>query len=282
MAKKIQTIGKIARRKNADIIQVGDLFDSSKNSNFFMAWVIKQLRDNIKGMSVVPGNHDLPGNTMKNFSRSPLSILLEAGIIDVTPEGVSHYQTEINQITTVPFGELENLATTSMPSTTKRKFLCAHHPVYTKVPFYHEKVAWDVKKVREKLSAYDYVIFGDIHAPFMDNKAKPVVLNCGSIFRLTKAQIRYHPSVWLWEYHSDSIEEIILPITALDVQEEDEKIKQENDQALMEFVQYFNEEHRGDSVPEPQMVLEEYLAKNHNNDISLKNAIQEIQLMEEV
>jgi DNA repair exonuclease SbcCD nuclease subunit len=55
MAKKIQTIGKIARRKNADIIQVGDLFDSSKNSNFFMAWVIKQLRDNIKGMSVVPG-----------------------------------------------------------------------------------------------------------------------------------------------------------------------------------------------------------------------------------
>ena len=230
---KIMFIKKMAKKHDAIVVTVGDVFDNVRNSNFFLAWCITML----PYMYVVPGNHDLPGNTMKNFERSPLAVLKHAEIISILTEP-TFFQSNSFALYPFPYGEsLENLKL----RLEKVSIAVMHFPLYKyKVPFWHKGIAKNHKEIRKELNNYDLIVSGDVHEPFLDTRRKPYVLNCGSMMRRTSVQINYEPGIWLVE-EDLKITRIPFPIDKKAVTKEHRIDEQKKDEHLMAFLKRFDD-----------------------------------------
>jgi predicted MPP superfamily phosphohydrolase len=131
---KLDFIKKTAEKNNSIIVSVGDVFDTTRNSNYFLAWCIVHMPK----MLVVPGNHDLPGNAMENYQKSPLNVLEQAGVITVLDAPT--YLMDCVKIYPMPWG-----IAPEMPSdldTTDTNIAVMHYPLYeNEVPFWHKDMA---------------------------------------------------------------------------------------------------------------------------------------------
>lgn len=81
---KIDEVHQIARRINADaILQPGDLFDSPMMSYSVLLRLMTILQMSPCPWVCIPGNHDLFGSNADTYSRTPMAVLEQAGIIRV-------------------------------------------------------------------------------------------------------------------------------------------------------------------------------------------------------
>jgi predicted phosphodiesterase len=273
---KLDFIKKTAEKNNSIIVSVGDVFDTTRNSNYFLAWCIVHMPK----MLVVPGNHDLPGNAMENYQKSPLNVLEQAGVITVLDAPT--YLMDCVKIYPMPWG-----IAPEMPSdldTADTNIAVMHYPLYeNEVPFWHKDMAMSAKQIRKKLKGFDYVVAGDIHEPFLDTRKSLHVLNCGSMMRRKSNQKDYKPAIWLLD---DGIKQTYLSIKQIyfDIQKgvvTDEHIAEENQKndRLYAFLERFNQTINVSLNFEE--TLERYLAAN-NVEEPIRNIVQGILEKEEL
>jgi DNA repair exonuclease SbcCD nuclease subunit len=276
MAEKLNFISKISREHNATIIQVGDLFDSAKNSNLFLSYVLTYL----PYMTVVPGNHDLPGNTMNNFERSPLNILLKANSIAIGTHTTCSTIGNV-KIHYFPYGDVnfeEKDKYSVFPD--HNNIAVLHHPIYSgQVPFYHKNYAVNVNQIRKYFPEFDWVVAGDIHSPFVNTRKKPYVLNCGSVLRLTSVQKEYKPAIWLMNLDTLEVKKIEIPVQENVMSEDSEKIENKKSESLAAFVEHFRPD-KENGFLQYEEYIEKYLKENKVQP-AVKKAIKNIMAMEE-
>ena len=192
--KKVDFVSELQKKYNCPILHAGDLFDHWKPSPYLLRETIKHLPDKF---NTVYGQHDLPEHSLKLKNKSGISVLAQAGKLEVLDEG--------------SWGQVPEKGSFSyLFDGYSRKILVWHTLVYVgKEPFPGAK--GKARAILNKYPQFDLIVTGDNHQSFVYPFDGRLLVNCGSLMRQTADQINFEPKVWLYYAADNSVEPIIIP-----------------------------------------------------------------------
>ena len=75
-----------------------------------------------------------------------------------------------------------------------------------------DQQAQSAKRLLKKFPCYDLIVSGDNHQSFVVEYEGRILVNPGSLMRMSANQIDHQPSVYLWYAEENKIERVYLPI----------------------------------------------------------------------
>ena len=166
-------------------IDAGDVNDFSRS--YYSTEYINFMYDYCNKIHTIPGNHCLLDNAIENFDNSIISNLTRMGVLDIIPEE----GWELNNTILYGYGY------GCIPKHTK--------PLKTIQILIWHKYIKDIKSdlipgyywedLLDEYPEYNIFITGDNHKHFIKRKGEQLLINGGSLFRLTADQIDYKPCI---------------------------------------------------------------------------------------
>lgn len=194
MARKFEFIQGLVQIHGCPIICAGDVFDRWKASPWLLQWALQHLPH---PMVTIPGNHDLPMRSLEHFQRAALYVL---GVID-TLYNVGHIR--VYAANPLKF-EIAG-----------RQVLILHELVFPQsyASFAETAGGLTPRKVIEKYGDhYDLILTGDNHMPFVERVGDTLLVNPGSLMRITAAQVDHRPRCYLYYAEDNSVVPVYIPI----------------------------------------------------------------------
>lgn len=203
------------------ILCAGDVFHHWKGSPWLSAWAYRHLP---QPLIAIPGNHDLPAHSMERYGQSTLSLLDEITeperLTVLKREGMTAADT-LN-IAGVPFGELEN---TKIPTRDVDVLRTLQQGLTQNILMIHELV-WErrgslqarigghtVTELLEKFGRhYDLILTGDNHQSFTARAGDALLVNPGSMMRMTADQEDFRPQCFLYYADENRVEAVRFPM----------------------------------------------------------------------
>jgi len=190
------------------IWHAGDFFDSP---NFISLPIINELKDMLAwaNITVIPGNHDLFGYEFTGRKSTAFYNLFGDDWLpcNFEIEGAVTMNTDFSGV-----GDTENI-------------FFYHGPVFEKeVPFYMEH-GITAKELMNKYPGYKIFITGDNHSPFIYKEKDRILINPGSLCRLSKAQKNFRPRIYILNTETLEYEINYIPIKEDVWKEEEEDIE---------------------------------------------------------
>ncbi|NIU01104.1 MAG: hypothetical protein GWN01_09315 [Nitrosopumilaceae archaeon] len=249
---KVNFIRKLSEEHECPVIQPGDFFDHWKPSPRLLAYTFMHLP---KELWVVYGNHDLPQHSLDLVEKSGLYALASgSNKVRILPGG--HWGLKIDDA--------------SMISIRGRKLLVRHVPVYKggTLPWPNSP-AIPASKILDDYPEYDLIVTGDLHQCIVYEKDERLLVNAGSLMRMTVDQVNDSPCVFLWYAKTNTVKKIALPIVRNVVSREHLNRREEKENRYHAFIEGL----RNDERPE--------LSFRHNLDAHFKtnctlSSIQEL------
>lgn len=217
--KKVDFISALQKKYDCPVLHSGDLFDHWKPSPYLLATAIKKIPDQF---FTVYGNHDLPQHSLEQKEKCGLEVLKSADSLKVfdgchweaTPGIGSHYinfdegkneefcyyDGEGDYIN--PFQGMEEI----------KAVLVWHVMTFPK-----GKPPWPgcedlpADEILEKYPEFDLILTGHNHKTFTHESDGRVLINPGSLTRMSADQGDHKPSVFLWWAKSNTIKQIEIP-----------------------------------------------------------------------
>lgn len=194
---KIQFISELQKKHNCPIFHSGDLFDNWKPSPMLLSKAIENLPPRF---CTIYGNHDLPQHSLDLVHKCGVHTLEKAGVVTVlngvhwgeSPERPS-WRGYINEFT-------------------ERKILVWHTMTYQGRKPYPGCSDPKASRLLKKYKDYDLILTGHNHIPFIEEYQGRLLVNPGSIFRTSAAQVEHTPRVYLWYADTNTVEPVYLPI----------------------------------------------------------------------
>lgn len=240
-------IKELQEKYKCPILSGGDVFHIHNPSLELVSEVISW---GVKFVTVA-GQHDLPNHNMKNYKRSGLNVLEQAGIATVLSQ-TKGYTQGIDTMALVD-GEgyvVHGFSWNDEPTPLAYKdpdtvyIALIHHFVYQdKNQFVGaEEVGTSAKRLMKKLKGYDVIVSGDNHLPFIERTENQVLINCGSLTRQSASQVDYKPAVWL--LMRDTLEPIpmYLPIKEEYCVRDHLQASEDKEQRISAFVESLSDE----------------------------------------
>jgi predicted phosphodiesterase len=235
--KKIIFIMDLQEKYGIPIIDSGDLLHKAYSSPFLESWAI----NNLPPMITIPGNHDLPNHNLDLFHKSSLSVLnsaLNMRVIREPKEGA--FIGGGIYIYGFYYGCKQEFKNIKSFESTKRKVAIIHDMVYESeidpnIP--GQKSISLLKKFKDA----DLILTGHNHKNFVVEYQKRLLVNVGSMMRMTADQIDYQPKIYLWYADNNTLEEIYLPIEKDVIDRNQLDRIQEKDKRLLSFVERIND-----------------------------------------
>lgn len=191
---KIMFIKELQEKYQCPVLCAGDVFDKWKISPEFESWAIECWP---KDFITIPGQHDLPQHNILNFQKSSLNVLWVAGKAVVINYNFERHYEELDGIliSGFPWGVEPEKA----PKGKRFKIALIHTlTVEDDSDFLIEKAgATSAKQLMKLLSGYDLIISGDNHKRFVRESEKQLLINPGSMMRMTADQYDHEPGVYL-------------------------------------------------------------------------------------
>ena len=215
---KLQFLKSLSQENNnCPILCAGDVFDHWKASPWLCSFAFRYLP---KPFIAIPGQHDLPEHSLKQWSRSALPLLSffdETMIISSEIEGWEN--TGRLLILGKPYGTLKDFGPDRIPN-------FPYLPAYRKVLILHELVwkgrrpswdkgkgSWTDKELLNKFGEhFDLILTGDNHEGFVTRKGNCLLVNPGSVMRRTADQANYQPRCYLYYAVENDVEPVYFPI----------------------------------------------------------------------
>lgn len=264
--KKVDFISALAKQHDCPVLHSGDLFNHWKPSPELLSLAIKHLpglrgTNNHPSFNTIYGNHDLPQHNLELSNKCGIHVLSKAGKITVTSG--THWGL-------IP----ENLGTSLQPYYNlfgKRDFLMWHVMTYKKDLPWPGCTDSNAKKILKKYPQYDLILTGHNHKTFVEKYKGRLLVNPGSIFRMSADQENHKPCVFLYYADTNTVEPVYLPITpAKDcISREHIEGKEERDNRIEAFVS------RLDGDWETTMSFEENLERFYGSN-KVKKGVKEI------
>lgn len=194
--RKVDFISNLQEKYQCPVIHAGDLFKHWKPSPFLLSTTMAHLPDQFW---TVYGNHDLPQNNLEMREKSGIEVLERAKILDVL-DGLHWNQTEPN-----PFDNMIQFENGAM--------LLVWH-----IMVWQGEKPWpgcddpEAGKLLRATDGPDIIVTGHNHKPFVVERDGRLLVNPGSIMRMSADQICHKPRVYLWFEETNTVEAVYIPI----------------------------------------------------------------------
>ena len=218
--KKISFIMELQEKHNCDILIAGDLFHKAKSSKSLEIYCLKVLCNYIFG---IPGNHDLPNHSIEKINESSIGILRAGGLINLYDCPLDHFR-----------GFYAN----------DRKIGMIHSLVHRTDPIKADGkiISQAAKKLLKDNPEYDLIVSGDNHQTFVEEYQGRLLVNPGSLMRMSADQIVHKPCVFLYYSDNNSVEQVFIPIEKDVVDRSHIDNKQETESRFNSFITRMNED----------------------------------------
>lgn len=224
---KMQFIKDLQKEHGCPVLHSGDFFNRWKPSPWLLSKSIEFLPDKFYS---VYGNHDLPQHSMELSGLCGLTTLEKAGKLTVFPFG--HWK--------------DNPSNHDLSFTVNgRNVFVWHKTVFTIKEQWMNGDASSAKRLLKKYPQFDLIVTGDNHIPFTEEYKGRLLVNPGSLFRLTAGQIDYKPRVYLWYSKTNTVEPVYIPIKKNVISKEHLEITEQRDKRIEEFVSSLNNDWDG-------------------------------------
>lgn len=206
--KKISFINDLKTRFNVPIFDAGDLFNKWNSSPYLESWALKNLPDDIY---TVPGNHEIESHNIEMLDKSSFYVLQTANKITMATEnGIDTTIPPVGLRGTI-FGFHWNY-NKEYPIPKSGKNIAILHIMVTDEKLKYKNTAIMGHALLRKLKGFDLIVTGHNHKPFVIEHEGRLLVNPGSIMRMSKDQIEHSPRVYLWYAENNTVELVYLPI----------------------------------------------------------------------
>ncbi len=240
MEKKIQFINDLSIKHHIPILIAGDLFHKSKSSPALLRWAIDMLKQSVLA---VAGQHDLPHHNYGLFDKSNMAVLCSAKRVINLPCNSDNGEWIINEKFTVwgfPWGT--PLATRKFDNYSDNQIALCHTLAYEKKPWPDAPDSGNAKAIMKKLKGFDLIVTGDNHQPFIMKSGKQLLVNPGSLMRMSADQMEHKPRVYLWYADTNEVEAVYLPIEEGVVTRQHIERVEERDERMAAFVRRLDDD----------------------------------------
>jgi len=254
------------------LLDAGDMFDNARPSNELIAWAI----GNLPAFDLtLPGNHDLPGRTLKNIGNTAQSILHEAGIIYLVGAENGLRLGENLKVWTFPWGVLP----TPCPDTSNYQEDGISRIAVAHILTWSGKIPWagiesdSATDLLHQLTGYDLILTGHNHKAFHAQEGTRYLVNPGSIFRLTADEAEATPCVYVWDTDTNELIQEFVPIESGAVTREHIERVEERDARIEAFADHLNKDWLVETSFERN--VENYFSRNRGVDPRVKELVYE-------
>ena len=228
---------------NCPIFDAGDLFDKRYKSNpshELLGWAMENLPEKFY---TIPGNHDLPGKSIDNYSNSAMAVLEKAK--KIIPAW--RYPFQVKEIKGTPYVHIYGFpwnCSFEKVDTDKGYINIAlvHTMVYEEFEPFPGCVGYSAKEVMDLLPDFDLIVCGHNHQTFTREENGRVLVNPGSLMRNDADQIDFKPSVFLWFADTNTIKRVHVPIEEGVINRDYIDIKKAKENRLDAFVEKLGEQ----------------------------------------
>ena len=240
--RKLEFLKKLSKENNnCPILCAGDVFDHWKASPWLCSLAYKYLPE---PFICIPGQHDLPGHSLGEFSKSGLGLLYAVGKARVF-QNTSVFQTNNGlYVFGVPFGRLEdfNPGEIRLPSP-GRTILMLHNLVWPDKRPSWSKYTYTADELLDRFKDnFDVILTGDNHQSFVRQKDGSILVNPGSMMRITADQVDHQPKCYLYYTETNTVKPINLPIQEGVISTEHIEQKREKDERIAAYIERMNQD----------------------------------------
>jgi len=205
------------------ILNAGDLLNHWKPSHQLITEIMQHMP---RKFYTVLGQHDLPQHNLKLYFKSGIAPLEEAEKITILPS--------------CHFGQTPD----SHPSfvINGRNILVWHFMTYKDEKPFPQHKGPSALRILKKYPQYDLILTGDNHIPFVEEYEGRLLVNPGSMMRITAKQIDHKPRVYLWYADTNTVKPVYLPIEQGVISREHIDKVQDRDERIHAFISKLNED----------------------------------------
>jgi len=226
------------------ILCAGDIFHSWKASPWLCSWAYLNLP---RPLISIPGNHDLPHHSMRQYHRSALALLetvsnsRDSGESLIVLKGESVVIDNM-RILGVPHGQLRDLPDRFSRRQSQRTILMLHEMVCPRENGLQASAGGLIaSELLQRLEdSFDLILTGDNHSRFTLQTERSVLVNPGSIVRMTAADVDHVPCCYLYYAESNEIIPVEIPVEHGVVSREHIDRQQQHDQRLAAYIERMN------------------------------------------
>jgi len=260
MLGKIGWVSGLQRKYDCPVIHAGDLLHRWKASPYLLAAVMNILPDQFY---TVPGNHDEPNHSVELLNKSGLAVLDEARKINVLND--NWISTNGFSILGVPYGG-------NIKGVKDVDVLMCHEMIYQQPEHWQKKNGSQALAFLKKHKGYQLIVTGHNHKPFTAEYKGRLLVNPGSLMRMTADQKDYKPRVYLWNKETNTVKIEYVPIDSKAVETVYLEKTKERDERMESFIDRLQSSKEVGLSFEKN--LENYLANNRVRS-SVKDVINE-------
>ena len=229
---KINFILNLAKENDAPILVSGDLGDKPRWSCKLLEWFISKVGKADVEIICISGQHDLLEHRLETWFKSGIGVLHAAG----TVEFISSPKIISNKFVVYPFSYGEKITIPQKNDSDLPKIAMTHQMVIENKPLWPGQKAPKGNALLKQFPEYSLILSGDNHNPFVAEYQGRLLVNPGSMMRMTGAQIDHKPRVYKWYAEGNTVEPIYLPIEQGVVSRIHIEDKQERDERMNTFV----------------------------------------------
>lgn len=203
---KVEFLGELQSEYNCPILDAGDILDKWNCSPYLLNTCLAKLPP----ITTIPGNHDLPHHNLDELNKSGLSVL-------------QYYKTRVLQDRWV---ELEGFHAygQSYHHQSSNIDMCDIHRDWPTVLLTHEMV-WhkdppypgldsktNALTILKKYPDFNLIVSGHNHQAFVVEHEGRLLVNPGSMMRMSADQKDFKPRCYLWYEQTNTVEPVYYPI----------------------------------------------------------------------
>jgi len=255
--KKVEFIRHLQMKYDCGVYHAGDLFHHWKPSPNLLSKAILLLPQKFH---TIYGQHDLPQHNFELRHKSGIHTLQVDGTLEVLDE--CHWGQEPE--------EYSMRFAAGTPYT--RDMLVWHKMTYQGKKLWPGQTDPTASKLLKKYPQFDLIVTGDNHKPFVEEYEGRLLVNPGSLMRMTADQKDYKPRVYLWNKESNTVKIEYIPIDPKAVETVYLEKTKERDERMESFIDRLQSSKEVGLSYEKN--LENYLANNRVRS-SVKDVINE-------
>lgn len=249
MWKKVMFINELSEKLKAPVLHSGDLYHHWNTCPDLLTRTIRALPDRF---FTIYGNHDLPEHSLEQQELSGVHTLWVGQHLDIADGchwGLNPLDID-RRSTFLKKGNGYN-----------RRILMWHVLTYKGKDLpYPGCEEMSAKQILKKYPEYDLIVTGDNHKTFVEEYQGRLLVNPGSILRMTAAQIEHKPCVFLYYAETNTVEQVFIPIEDNVLSREHIDEKEERNDRISAFISSLDTDWDADMSFEKN--LDSFLQKN--------------------